>query len=44
VAKDMLEDMMKLKGRAVPKYLSKYAKQIKVDSINGTSGFNKRQN
>ena len=43
VAFSMLEDMMKLKGRAVPAYLKPYAKDFKVDAQSGTSGFNKRQ-
>ncbi|MCW8953777.1 MAG: B12-binding domain-containing radical SAM protein [Sulfurimonas sp.] len=43
VAKEMLEDMMKLKGRAVPSYLKPYAKDLHVDNKHGTSGFNKRQ-
>lgn len=40
----MLEDMLKLKGRAIPHYLKPYAPDIKVNSVEGTSGFNKRQN
>jgi len=43
IAFSMLEDMMKLKGRAVPAYLKPYAKDFKVDAQSGTSGFNKRQ-
>jgi len=43
VALEMLEDMMKLKGRAVPSYLKPYAKNFKQDAKEGTSGFNKRQ-
>jgi hypothetical protein len=43
IAGDMLGDMMKLKGRAVPKYLKPYADNFKADSIEGSSGFNKRQ-
>jgi len=43
VAELMLKDMMKLKGRAVPSYLKPYAKEMKVVSKVGTSGFNKRQ-
>ena len=39
----MLEDMLKLKGRAIPPYLRAYAKNIKVDAKLGSSGFNKRQ-
>ncbi|WP_455757306.1 DUF4080 domain-containing protein [Sulfurimonas sp.] len=44
VADAMLEDMMKLKGRAVPSYLKPHAKNFVQSSKNGTSGFNKRQN
>ena len=44
VAKEMLEDMMKLKGRAIPSYLKPYAQEFKTDAKHGTSGFNKRQN
>jgi len=43
VASAMLEDMMKLKGRAVPNYLKIYTTKLCVESKNGTSGFNKRQ-
>jgi len=43
VAELMLKDMMKLKGRAIPSYLKPYAKEMKVVSKVGTSGFNKRQ-
>ena len=44
VAQSMLQDMMKLKGRAVPKYLNPYAKKFLIESKKGSSGFNKRQN
>jgi radical SAM superfamily enzyme YgiQ (UPF0313 family) len=44
VALVMLEDMMKLKGRAIPSYLKPYAKEFSIDAKAGTSGFNKRQN
>jgi radical SAM superfamily enzyme YgiQ (UPF0313 family) len=44
VAKNMLQDMLKLKGRAIAKYLKPYAKDTKVEAKQGTSGFNKRQN
>ena len=44
VAKLMLQDMMKLKGRAIPTYLKPYAKDFIQDAKNGTAGFNKRQN
>ncbi len=43
VATPMLEDMMKLKGRAVPSYLKPYATDFKRSAKSGTSGFNKRQ-
>ena len=43
VAKEMLEDMMKLKGRAIPKYLKPFAHNFKIDAKIGSSGFNKRQ-
>lgn len=43
VAQSMLEDMMKLKGRAIPAYLKPYADGFRVDAKSGTSGFNKRQ-
>jgi len=43
VAKLMLEDMMKLKGRAVPSYLKAYAKDFKIEAKKGSAGFNKRQ-
>jgi len=44
VALEMLEDMMKLKGRAVPTYLKPYANKFLINAKEGTSGFNKRQN
>jgi len=43
VAHKMLEDMMKLKGRAIPTYLKKYSTNFKIEAKDGTSGFNKRQ-
>ena len=43
VALLMLEDMLKLKGRAIPAYLRPYAKDFKAEAKLGTSGFNKRQ-
>ncbi|MDT8338400.1 MAG: DUF4080 domain-containing protein [Sulfurimonas sp.] len=43
VAQNMLEDMMKIKGRAVPIYLKNYAQTISIKDKQGTSGFNKRQ-
>jgi radical SAM superfamily enzyme YgiQ (UPF0313 family) len=42
VAKSMLEDMMRLKGRAIPHYLKKFAQGFEASSQMGTSGFNKR--
>lgn len=44
VAHAMLEDMMKLKGRAVPSYLKPYSADFIANQKAGTSGFNKRQN
>lgn len=43
VALNIYQDMMKLKGRAVPSYLKPYTKDIKTKSKLGRSGFNKRQ-
>jgi len=43
IADMMLEDIMKLKGRAVPHYLKPYAKDFQANAKLGTSGFNKRQ-
>ena len=43
VANAMLQDMMKLKGRAVPSYLKEYAKDFHIEAKLGSSGFNKRQ-
>ncbi len=43
VAKNMLEDMLKIKGRAVPAYLKMYADNISIKNKEGSSGFNKRQ-
>jgi len=43
IASEMLEDMMKLKGRAIPSYLKSYADDFKIDAKRGTAGFNKRQ-
>jgi len=43
VSDKMIQDMMKLKGRALPAYLKAYATDIEVKSKKGTSGFNKRQ-
>jgi ethanolamine utilization microcompartment shell protein EutS len=43
VAKDMFEDMMKLKGRAIPTYLKPYTRDLVIEAKKGNSGFNKRQ-
>lgn len=43
IASKMIQDMMKLKGRAMPAYLKPYAKEQKLDAKDGTAGFNKRQ-
>ena len=43
VAKVMLLDLMKLKGRAVPPYLKPFAKDFHIDAKEGQAGFNKRQ-
>lgn len=43
IAKNMLNDMMKLEGRVVPNYLKPYAENIAKNKKHGTSGFNKRQ-
>ena len=43
VAGNMLEDMMRLKGRAVPLYLKKYSTGFIPKATEGRSGFNKRQ-
>jgi len=43
IATCMLNDMMKLKGRAVPGYLKPYAKEFQTEAKMGSSGFNKRQ-
>ena len=44
VATQMLHDMMKLKGRAIPSYLKPYSQDFMIKAKEGTSGFNKRQN
>ncbi|WP_297440260.1 B12-binding domain-containing radical SAM protein [Sulfurimonas sp.] len=44
IADAMLEDMMKLKGRAIPAYLKPFAQGFTTNAKLGTSGFNKRQN
>ncbi|WP_457743850.1 DUF4080 domain-containing protein [Sulfurimonas sp.] len=43
IAKSMLEDMMKIKGRAIPSYLKPYSSNFTTKAKLGTSGFNKRQ-
>ena len=43
VASVMIEDMMRLKGRAIPSYLKEYAGSFSQNAALGTSGFNKRQ-
>ncbi|MDF1876275.1 DUF4080 domain-containing protein [Sulfurimonas sp. SAG-AH-194-L11] len=43
IADAMLEDMMKLKGRAIPAYLKPFATDFIHNAKSGTSGFNKRQ-
>jgi len=43
IADAMLQDMMKLKGRALPVYLKPFADDFKASAKVGTSGFNKRQ-
>ena len=44
IADIMLQDMMKLQGRAIPKYLKPYSHNFTNDAMKGSSGFNKRQN
>ena len=44
VADEMLEDMMKLKGRAIPAYLKAFSDEFVNSAKSGTAGFNKRQN
>ena len=43
IAKAMIYDMMKLKGRALPTYLKAFTSNINIEAKQGTSGFNKRQ-
>jgi len=43
IAHQMIQDIMKLKGRALPPYLKAYAKDLSVAAKEGSSGFNKRQ-
>lgn len=44
VADTMAEDMLSLKGRAVPKYLKAYIQSKTITQTQGKSSFNKRQN
>lgn len=44
VAETMAADMLTLKGRAVPKYLSSYIQNKDIAQKQGSSSFNKRQN
>lgn len=44
IADAMLQDMMKLQGRAIPNYLKPYSENFINDAKKGSSGFNKRQN
>ena len=43
IGNTMINDMMKLKGRAVPNYLKEFANNSNFKNKQGTSGFNKRQ-
>jgi len=43
VANAMLQDMLKLKGRAIPNYLKAYASNVSINAKSGSAGFNKRQ-
>lgn len=43
IANAMIEDMLKLKGRAIPHYLKPFASNVTLSSKMGTAGFNKRQ-
>lgn len=43
-ANSMLEDMMKLKGRAIPAYLKPHSENFTQNAKQGSAGFNKRQN
>ena len=43
IADAMIQDMMKLKGRALPNYLKAFANNMSIEAKPGTSGFNKRQ-
>lgn len=43
IANLLLKDMMKVKGRAIPKYLKAYSQAFVQNAKEGSSGFNKRQ-
>jgi radical SAM superfamily enzyme YgiQ (UPF0313 family) len=43
VGQIMINDMMKLKGRAIPSYLKLFSNKLTTNTKDGTSGFNKRQ-
>jgi len=43
VATLMLQDILRIKGRAIPPYLKPFSKDIKINTKEGSSGFNKRQ-
>ena len=43
IADAMLQDMMKLKGRAIPSYLKAYSSNFTTKAKLGSAGFNKRQ-
>ncbi|SFV75053.1 Mg-protoporphyrin IX monomethyl ester oxidative cyclase [hydrothermal vent metagenome] len=43
VATLMLQDILRIKGRAIPPYLKPFSKDIKINAKEGSSGFNKRQ-
>ncbi|MBD3824094.1 MAG: DUF4080 domain-containing protein [Epsilonproteobacteria bacterium] len=42
-ASALINDIARLKGRAIPAYLKPYSHAITVDAQSGSSGFNKRQ-
>jgi hypothetical protein len=43
VAKAMVEDLLQIKGRALPPYLKPYAQKFKPNQKRGEGTFNKRQ-
>ena len=43
VGQIMINDMMKLKGRAIPSYLKPFSNKLTTNTKDGSSGFNKRQ-